>query len=302
MSSESLLGLFLGSLTASVAIAPAAWAQISDSRPAIAHATGTASDLAIPARLHVEYQNFAGDGEGYGRLEGLIPLGQTPGQSVTFFNPQVVWDATYGTVGGGLTVGHRWLQDETIFGGYVSYDLRQTDDSTFNQIGLGLEAFGDIWDVHLNGYLPVGDTRQRVGRTGGTANQVTDFSFQGNNLVLQLGGQSIDEYEAALGGLDLEGGIQLTEFANGGDLRGYGGLYYLAGNSSDSVVGGRVRLAARPTPFLNLGLGLQSDGLFGTRVLFSVGATFPGYGATNTDSEAASVADTGARLWARAGA
>ena len=226
MSYKSLISLFLGSLTVSSAIAPAALAQTPASSSVISQTTGTAGDLGIPARLHVEYQNFAGDGEGYGRLEGLIPLGQTPGRSVTFFNPQVVWDATY---------------------------------------------------------------------------EVTDAFFQGNSLVLQLGGQVIDEYEAALGGVDLEGGIRLTEFANGGDLRGYGGLYYLAGNSSDSVVGGRVRLAARPTPFFNLGLGLQSDGLFGTRVLFSIGATFPGYGTTTITPTEAGVDEARSLLWSRAG-
>jgi hypothetical protein len=37
-----------------------------------------------------------------------------------------------------------------------------------------------------------------------------------------------------------------------------------------------MRLQARPTDYLNLGVSLQNDDLFGTNVVFAVGATFPG--------------------------
>lgn len=36
------------------------------------------------------------------------------------------------------------------------------------------------------------------------------------------------------------------------------------------------RLEARPTDALNLGLSVQNDAIFGTNVILSVGATFPG--------------------------
>ncbi|MEO1070564.1 MAG: hypothetical protein AAFW95_15885, partial [Cyanobacteria bacterium J06638_6] len=229
-----------------------------------------------------------------GHIEGFIPLWQTPGNSVTYLDPRLTLsDGSH--VGGGLSLGHRFLSGSTVLGGHFSYDLRTTERSSFNQLGLGLEALGNGWDLHLNGYLPVGSTRTLVSSTGATANQITNTFFQGNNLLLQLGGQRTSQYEAALGGVDFEGGLRLSTLDSGGDIKAYGGLYYLAGNGTASTVGGRLRLAVRPTSTLNFGLGVQSDGIFGTRMLFSVGATFPGYTPETTESDAFTA------LWARAG-
>ncbi|NER25340.1 MAG: hypothetical protein F6J86_36090 [Symploca sp. SIO1B1] len=42
--------------------------------------------------------------------------------------------------------------------------------------------------------------------------------------------------------LDLEVGAKLAEFANGGEVRGYGGIYYYDASGSPNTVGGKLRV------------------------------------------------------------
>ncbi|NJP11315.1 MAG: right-handed parallel beta-helix repeat-containing protein [Leptolyngbyaceae cyanobacterium RU_5_1] len=86
--------------------------------------------------------------------------------------------------------------------------------------------------------------------------------------------RSSEDVEVAVAGFDLEAGGRVLQFGNGGDLRGYAGLYYLS--AGDSSVGGRGRLEARPFDFLTLGLTVQHDGIFGTNVFGTIALTFPG--------------------------
>jgi Inverse autotransporter, beta-domain len=46
-----------------------------------------------------------------------------------------------------------------VYGVNLFYDYLDQHGS-FNQIGLGFELFSGFWEFHLNGYLPVGKTRQ----------------------------------------------------------------------------------------------------------------------------------------------
>jgi hypothetical protein len=79
-----------------------------------------------------------------------------------------------------------------------------------------------------------------------------------------------------MGGFDVEAGARIAQIGREGDLRGYGGLYYYNATGSPDTLGWRIRLQARPTDYLNLGVSLQNDDLFGTNVVFAVGITFPG--------------------------
>ena len=67
----------------------------------------------------------------------------------------------------------------------------------------------------------------------------------------------------------------MLEIGDRGDLRGYGGLYFYDGVGSPDILGWRLRLEARPMDYFNLGLSVQDDSLFGTNVVFSIGANFP---------------------------
>jgi hypothetical protein len=232
----------------------------------------------ISARGGVRYNSSGGGYDGFGQFEGFIPLSQTP-RNLTFLEGRLLLD-NGAHLGANVLVGYRFYNQpsDRILGAYVSYDHRNTGESSFNQIGLGLEALGKV-DLRLNGYLPFGETRNLY-RTDilDTTTQVSNPRFQANNLVFDLLQRQTERrfYEAAVSGFDLEAGSKLAALGDTGSLRGYGGLYYYDAKGSDSTLGFRLRLEARPTDYLAIGLGVQRDDLFGTQVLFSIGATFPG--------------------------
>ena len=244
-----------------------------------ASTTGT-----IFPRFGVDFNSpRSGDDErSYGRATGFIPLWQTPGNGLTFLDTAVRINST-GDLGGTVTLGQRFLRGKLVLGGHLSYDVRDTGSNTFNQLGLGIEAFGDKWDLHLNGYLPVGDTQQSAGSI--SSGQASATQFQGNQLVVVTTGGS-EFLESAWGGVDFDAGMQLTGWEDWGQLWGYGGVYY-----HGDAIGGRLRLDHRVQESLRLGLGVQSDDNFGTRGFFSVGFSWGGGASRRPESEST--------LWAR---
>ncbi len=232
-------------------------------------ASETADNLRIKPRLGIGHTSSGGGFDGFTRLEGFVPLLQTPGKNLTFLEGRFFLDNDDANLGGNLILGYRTysVHSHRIWGGYMSYDNRHTGHNTFNQLGLGIESLGTVWDFRVNGYLPIGDTRQGVGDTG-----VRDIFFRRNFLILEQG----QNKEAAMGGWDAEVGAKLARIGTDGDLRGYGGLYWYDAEGTSEIWGWRVRLEARPSDNFNLGLSLQNDDLFGTNLLFTVGATFPG--------------------------
>lgn len=232
-------------------------------------ASETADNLRIKPRLGIGHTSSGGGFDGFTRLEGFVPLLQTPGKNLTFLEGRLFLDNDDANLGGNLILGYRTYSANShrIWGGYMSYDNRHTGHNTFNQLGLGIESLGTVWDFRVNGYLPIGDTRQGVGDAG-----VRDIFFRRNFLILEQG----QNKEAAMGGWDAEVGAKLARIGIDGDLRGYGGLYWYDAEGSSEIWGWRVRLEARPSDNFNLGLSLQNDDLFGTNLVFTVGATFPG--------------------------
>ncbi|MEQ9358741.1 right-handed parallel beta-helix repeat-containing protein [Coleofasciculus chthonoplastes] len=241
---------------------------------------GSASDLRITPRLGVGYNTSGAGYDGFTRFEGFVPLLQTPGRTLTFIQGQLLLDNT-ANWGGNILLGHRFYTPEAnrIFGGYLAYDNRHTGNTTFHQLGIGLETLGSIWDVRVNGYLPIGDTRQVVEeRIVDTGLQLTDIFFQDHFLVQQARRerQEVRHLEAAMTGVDLEAGARLAQWGTTGELRGYAGLYYYDAAGTEGSLGWRLRLDIRPTNYLNLGVAFQEDELFGTNVLFNLGASWGG--------------------------
>lgn len=244
-------------------------------------ASETATPLKITPRLGIGHTSSGGGFDGFTRLEGFVPLLQSPGENLTFLEGRLFLDNDDANLGGNLTLGYRTYNANShrIWGGYMSYDNRHTGHNTFNQLGLGIESLGNVWDFRVNGYLPIGDRRQGVGDVG-----VRDSFFRRNFLILEQG----QDKEAAMAGFDAEVGAKLAQIGTDGDLRGYGGLYWYDAQGSSEIWGWRVRLEARPSDSFNLGLSLQNDDLFGTNLVFTVGATFPGrrpQGLTDEDDQ-----------------
>ncbi|RUS95588.1 hypothetical protein DSM106972_089440 [Dulcicalothrix desertica PCC 7102] len=237
----------------------------------------------VSPNFEVRYNSEGAGVESNGSVEGFIPLFQTPGQNATFLQGRLFLDDD-SQMGGNVLLGYRVYdkKDDRVTGAYVSFDARDTSRSYFKQLGIGFETLGK-WDLRINGYLPLGETRNQIGQF-----YFGDPFFKQNNIVIQ----QANLFEAALHGIDAEVGTRLTKIGSG-DLRGYAGIYYL-GNDNKEAFGWKARVEARPTKFLSLGASLQNDSLFDTRAVFSVGLSFPGSGATRgTDNKPSNFARMG---------
>ncbi|MFP4123061.1 MAG: right-handed parallel beta-helix repeat-containing protein [Coleofasciculus sp.] len=259
-------------------------AQTLDSSPPV---TQDLTTLQIKPRWGIGYSTSGAGYDGFTRLDSFLPLRQNPGSMLTFLEGRLQLDNS-ANLGGNLLFGHRFYNQSLnrIFGGYLGFDSRNTGNNTFHQLGVGLETLGEVWDVRLNGYFPLGDTRDLVDETAfDTGFQLTDRFFRDHFLVVQGQRQrgQVRQFEAAMTGFDLEVGARLAKWDQGGGLRGYGGLYYYDATGSDSSLGWRMRLEVQPTDSLNFGVAVQDDQIFGTNVIVSVGAIF---GKTRSQADA----------------
>ena len=269
------------SLVLATTISTPVAAQLEEQETPPSTSTETAADLTITPRLGIGHTSSGGGFDGFTRFEGFVPLLQKPGNNLTFLEGRLLLDND-ANLGGNILLGYRTYDPNSrrIWGGYIGYDNRNIGNNTFNQIGLGAESLGEIWDFHINAYLPIGDNRQEVGDV-----LLRESFFRENFLILD---QQRNQ-EAAMGGFDVEAGARIAQLGREGDLRGYGGLYYYNAQGSQETLGWRLRLQARPTDYLNLGVSLQNDDLFGTNIVFTVGATFPGTRPQSPISEEESV-------------
>lgn len=245
--------------------------------------SSTKATYEIVPRLGIRY-NTANTGHEYGYFgfEGFTPITQVPGESITFLEGRLFVHHN-GALGSNLLLGQRFYSPsgDRTYGGYIAYDTRNTGRSFFNQIGLGLETLGD-WDARLNVYIPVGTTRNRVADL--ISNTFT-FIPSATGIGVNLAFDRRREFEAAATAVDLEAGGKVIALGEEGVLRGYGGVYYLSPSGGSSVVGVRGRLEAIPVDYLTVGLSLQYDSLFQTRLAAMIGVTFPSSAYTNTPNQ-----------------
>ena len=233
---------------------------------------------------------------GFTSVGGFLPLSQTPGQNVTFLDGRVSVDND-GNFGGGLQAGYRaLLNDSTIWGAFAGIDARGTGDRTFTQANAGTELLGENWDLILNANLPLGNARQVISSDIQAANP----QFTGNQLLIDE--QQVDQVQAALTTVSLDGGLELLDFGGGSSLWGRGGVYYLGGEASEDSLGFRASLDYRPTNSLRFGVGVQNDGIFNTNVTFSANALLGSRSRRSYDSEETPTTGENlpSQLWARA--
>ncbi|MEP0808415.1 right-handed parallel beta-helix repeat-containing protein [Trichocoleus sp. ST-U2] len=233
-------------------------------------------------RIGAEFTTGSGVGyeSSFGSIGGFVPLWQNS-DNLTFLEGRLLLSTEDSHISSNIVLGHRFYsaKDNRILGGYVAFDTRDTGNSNFNQLGAGFESLGENWDIRANAYIPVGDTRQLTQeRVFSTGLSFSDPFFQGNFLG-QTRNQQLQRdrnFEAAMAGFDVEAGMKIAQISRTGDLRGYAGLYYYDTPGSAEILGWRTRLEARPTDTFRLGLLLSNDATFGTNLVLSVGANFPG--------------------------
>jgi len=187
----------------------------------------------------------AGNGtDAFPSVGGFIPVAQTPGRNLTYVNAVGRLD-DFENVGTNVTVGHRFYNDggDRIYGTHFSYDLANEQGATFNQVGVGIETLGQVWDASLNMYVPL----------------------EGAQTV-DNGTKTVDPLTTVEG----EVSAKLLSIENGGEVRAYVAPYYY---TEINTVGARVGITAEPINGVSVGASVQTDEVFDTQVAFNVNYT-----------------------------
>lgn len=145
-----------------------------------------------------------------------------------------------------IGIGARFLSSR-VWGINAYYDYRNTHHQSFNQISVGLESLGTVWDFRINGYLPVGDTKSSFFRT-------RFDEFHGNHMILKR------TREFAMRGVNAEVGIHLNQIKNVP-------IYFAAGpyffnDDKDTAWGGQLRAVIDFSEYVRIEGNTSYDNVF----------------------------------------
>jgi hypothetical protein len=158
-------------------------------------------------------------------------------------------------------VGARGQLGSRAYGVNFYYDYRNTHKRGYNQIGLGLETLGTLWDLRINGYLPV----------GGKVSNPYDASFggfKGNSILVDR------KFEYAMKGIDGEVGFHFGKTADF-DFYASAGPYYFKGEMGSGAIGGKAKVAGYYKQYVTLELSDSYDSVFKNNVQGQVTLTLP---------------------------
>lgn len=183
--------------------------------------------IRITAR-HIE-EGGIGYTQGYTTLEGFISCSDPSKNNWLPFLDLRGHVFNNGKMAANAGLGIRYLNSNRIWGMSGYYDYRDTYRSHYNQVSLGIETLGIVWDFRMNGYLPVGAKTSRYYSTkfGG---------FKEHQMFVSR------KYEYAFKGANAEVGFHIDPVT---DVSLYfaGGPYYLNGRGQ-SAWGGNARFTA----------------------------------------------------------
>lgn len=229
------------------------------SLPALADPRGI-SPASVEATL-----GSVGD-EAFGSFDLFLPmLGDT--DRLLFLDARASFGSEQEIEQGSVGLGYRFRHENGWvygFNGYFDY-LNSQYDNGFTQLGLGVEALSQDWELRANGYLPVGDIEAALA----SANAAL---IEAGRLVFRAG------EETALQGFDGEIGYRLP-FLTPDDLtqiKLFAGGYWYTGEGVEDVPGvsARVELSRAGLPAfgngsrLTLVAGLTYDEQYDTQGIF----------------------------------
>lgn len=151
------------------------------------------------------------------------------------------WAANAGT-------GIRGIWGCRTYGLNAFYDYRNTKKLNYNQIGLGLETLGTLWDFRMNGYLPVG--------TKVSSAYDTKFDrFSEHHMILSR------KYQFAMKGADAELGFHFGK-SRLFDFYAAAGPYYYVGKMGGNAWGGKARISGKFKEYVTLEISDSYDTKF----------------------------------------
>lgn len=186
-----------------------------------------------------------------------------------FFADWRMFMTNYGQLGGNVGLGYRTRPwgGSNIFGASLWYDADDSLDELYQDVGLSLEHYSDLFDARINGYVPVGEDSNRL------ADRLTNPRFVGNNLLYDR----VLIFGTALAGVDYEVGMPLpATFMRQHNMRAYLGAYHFSGNGVDMISGGKARLEGSIIPSVEAQVAVTSDSYFGTNATIGVSWSYFG--------------------------
>ncbi len=217
---------------------------------------GWAEDSAVARSHHrpmrVQARHIEGNGigynQGYTTLEG-------------FFSPPTLWNEHWlplldvrmhlfnnGKPALNAGAGVRYLSSSRIWGANAYYDYRKTSRQHYNQVSIGFESLGRLWDFRLNGYLPVGCKQSHL------FGDPSFDGFEGHYAYLRR------KLEFAMKGVNAEAGIHVNKNKHT-HLYFAGGPYFLEGRGRQAW-GGQLRGAIDIDEYIRLEANVSYDNVF----------------------------------------
>lgn len=209
-----------------------------------------------------DFDNGVGYREGFSTVGGFLPLLLAPNYG--FFGQGQMFVTDDGKFGGNLGGGYRYFVDsaDRVFGVYGFLDFDESyGGASAEQIGIGIETLGPMWDFRANGYFPLDSDPRFVRLNALTGPPV----FSGNNLILN--GNAL--FDRSMTGGDAEIGVPLLDPSAFGRLRAYFGAYAYEGEKENQA-GGRVRLEGHVNEHVTLGASFMHDDTNGDMVTMAV--------------------------------
>ncbi len=156
-------------------------------------------------------------------------------------------------------VGLRALWGNRVYGINSYYDYRNTGRFTSNQIGVGLETLGKLFDFRINGYLPLGAKISRpYDSVFGT--------FSGHSMILS------QKIQSAMKGANAEFGFHFGK-SKYFDFYAGAGPYYFIGQKAPATWGGKARIAGFFKDFFSLEISDSYDRTFHNKFQGQIGLT-----------------------------
>jgi hypothetical protein len=221
-------------------------------------------DLSTTLRVRYNTESYGQHGGGHGNLDIGTMQVATFEDAIVFFDGQVTLNDVQG-VGFNVGLGYRWMDFQPypdapgrMQGVSIWADGTRTEaDNFFPQVGISYESLGEMWDMRVNTYIPLGSQDQT-----GDFLPTGEIGFEGN---------SISQLTQAV--VDSSFYVGEAEFArrlgSDRDAWAFAGPYFLANDSDDSA-GYRAGLRGYAFPDLLLQIAVSNDDIFDTNATFSL--------------------------------
>jgi len=195
---------------------------------------------------HIEGGGIGYD-DGYTTLEGFFAPDPQKLAVMPFLDVRGhVFDS--GKMAANAGLGFRGILGCRTYGLNAYYDYRNTKRRHYNQIGLGLETLGTLWDIRLNGYLPIG---KKI-----SSPYDSEFgAFFGNSLLVS------QKHQFAMKGADAEMGFHFGK-TRLFDFYAAAGPYYYIGEIGGNTWGGKGRIAGMFKEYITLEISNSYDRMF----------------------------------------